>query len=339
MFEKKGYNIIIIVASIGLLYLALRGIPLSDIWATIRTADSQLVALAFVLLLGHYTLRALRWQLVVSMMGYSVPFYHLLIALLSGNLANLVVPGTGELTRCGTLQKTDGVPISYGLSSVVAERSYDLLMMAFGIGLTALVEPGLLGRLWATLNHSSLFDRFANVTTLLIIAVSLLLLVGIMVKILAKKSSTWIIIVDKAKRFGRQFIGGLTSVNQSSKLIYFILYTLVLWLVGILTYYIILLALPISRDITLGGLLTFYSFVSISGIAAPTQGGVGSFHIAAAYALSLYGLTYPQAVIVASFIHAVQMAANLLLNVLGVGALSLLIKRLANSQPVLHENQ
>lgn len=332
MLGKKQRSFLLVVVSLGLLYVALRGVPLADVWATLRTADARWVALAVALLLGHYALRALRWQLVVRIMGYSVPFLHLLVALLSGNLANLVVPGAGELTRCGTLQKTDGVPLSYGLSSVIAERSYDLLMMAVGIVLTALVERSLLARLGSAI---ALGDRLPAFLTLAAIGLGLVLLAGALFKYLARNPTFGTQFVAKVRRFGQQFWAGLVSVNRSGQLGYFVLYTVVLWVVGILTFYVILVALPLSSGITFGGLLTFYSFVSVSGIAAPTQGGVGSFHVAAAYALSLYGLSYAQAVIVASFIHAVQMAANLFLNLIGVAAVSLLLKKGAGSNAPL----
>ncbi len=327
MNRKKWGSIALLIVSLVLLYLALRGVPLTDVWATLQTADVRWVGLALTLLLGHYALRALRWQLAMGMMGYRVPFFHLLVALLSGNLANLVLAGSGELTRCGTLQKTDSIPLPFSLSSIVAERWYDLLMMAVGISLTALLERDTFWHIWATLDMDALLHRLPSGSTVVAVGLGCGLLAIVVIKILARRGVTLSAVKLKIQRLVGQFIGGLISVSRSGRLAYFIGYTVLLWVVGLLTFYIIFVALPVSRHITLGGLLTFYSFVSIIGLAAPTQGGVGSFHLAAAYALSLYGFTYNQAIIVASFIHAVQMVANLSLNVLGVMAVSILLKR------------
>lgn len=54
--------------------------------------------------------------------------------------ASLVVPRVGEVTRCGTLKKCDGVSFTKSLGTVVTERLVDSLLMLAFTGLAFLLQ-------------------------------------------------------------------------------------------------------------------------------------------------------------------------------------------------------
>ena len=73
---------------------------------------------------------------------------------------------------------------------------------------------------------------------------------------------------------------------------------------------------PVSARITPQSLpptaaLTIMAVASIGGLAVPTQGGIGTYHFFVSRALVLYGLTLPEGVVAATFMHAVGFAIRL----------------------------
>ena len=60
-------------------------------------------------------------------------------------MANLALPRMGEVTRCGSLNQTDKIPIETLIGTVIVERTLDVVMLAFSIALTAFLEYKLLG--------------------------------------------------------------------------------------------------------------------------------------------------------------------------------------------------
>ncbi|WP_405516697.1 lysylphosphatidylglycerol synthase transmembrane domain-containing protein [Spirosoma sp. KNUC1025] len=129
-----------ILLAIGLLWYVLRDIPISALAVQFRQANYGWLALFGLILVFYHLVRAARWQLTLHALGYRPSLLHTTVAMLAGMLASMIVPGAGELTRCGTLQRTDNVPITQGIGSVVAERVVDLLMLGLLVGLTFLLE-------------------------------------------------------------------------------------------------------------------------------------------------------------------------------------------------------
>ncbi len=329
--QKYIGRTVLIGVSLGLLWLVLRNVSWVGLSQAVRSARPGWVGLAVGSLLAHYILRAVRWQRMLRSMNRRVPLLHVLIALLAGSLSGLLLPGAGELMRLGTVQRTDGVPISEGLGSLVAERSFDVLMMLIGIVINAVLLVGQ-GLAWIP------SDWLMNVKNWPLWGLGLLLLAGLLLLIATLvwrnlPRLAWIQpFLVKLQHFRAGFVSGLVSTWQSGQLWPMAGLTVMIWLVGLGIYGLIFKALPASDSLPVLSWLTVNSFASISGLAVPTQGGIGSFHLSAAYALALFGVDAPTAGIIVTFFHAVQTVANLLLNGLGVLLLTLYINPLLVSK-------
>ena len=123
-----------------LLWYVMKDVPIQEIGNQFRLANYGWLSVVGVLIGLFYVLRAARWQLTLQAIGYHPSLFRATVALLAGSLASMIVPGAGELTRCGTLQRTDGVPISQGIGSVVAERIVELFMLILVLLLTITLE-------------------------------------------------------------------------------------------------------------------------------------------------------------------------------------------------------
>ena len=100
--------------------------------------------------LSHFV-RAYRWNLLLEPLGYDLKSGRTFLAVMVGYLANFIVPRMGEISRCGILQKTDNVPISTGIGSVVTERIIDVLCLLVVILITLSLEFDMLSEFFLSL--------------------------------------------------------------------------------------------------------------------------------------------------------------------------------------------
>ncbi|GAB3797926.1 lysylphosphatidylglycerol synthase transmembrane domain-containing protein [Spirosoma humi] len=275
------------------------------------------------LLIGlFYVVRAARWQLTLQAIGYQPSLVRATVALLAGSLASMIVPGAGELTRCGSLQRTDGIPISQGIGSVVAERIIDLFMLALVLLLTV------------TLEFSRAKNFFSSLTLALPntlgIVIGVLGLVGVGVAIyqllkhpVLRKHPLMASLIGIGQGFGRGFM----AIRQLPNPGLFVALTLLIQGLAWLSTYVLLLTTEDTRNLPPVAALTILAVSSLGGLAVPTQGGIGTYHFFVSRALILYGFTATQGAVTATFLHAVGFGFNLLLSSVSFLLLPILIAR------------
>ena len=112
-----------------LLYLAVQEVSIEEFVATLKKANFGWVALALFFALIGYLSRAYRWKLLIKPLNYDPPFRNVFYALMLGYTANFALPRIGEVTRCGSLRKSDQIPLDSLLGTVIIERAIDLLVL------------------------------------------------------------------------------------------------------------------------------------------------------------------------------------------------------------------
>jgi glycosyltransferase 2 family protein len=120
---------IFIGLGILLLYLSFRGKNFSEIKHYIVTANYYWVAV--MLLLGFIALfmRVYRWNILIEPAGYSPKIWNTYHAVTIGYTANYALPRIGEVVRCGTLSKTEKIPVDVLLGTVIVERVFDVICL------------------------------------------------------------------------------------------------------------------------------------------------------------------------------------------------------------------
>jgi len=117
----------------GLMGLAFRNVDTEMLWKDMaRAHPAGLVASA---VLGYLAVvsRGLRWALLLEPLGHTSRAAHRIHAVAFAYFANLFVPRSGELARCGALHATDGIPLDRLVGTVLAERAVDLaFLLLFG---------------------------------------------------------------------------------------------------------------------------------------------------------------------------------------------------------------
>lgn len=297
---------------LGLLWYVLKDISLIDLYGQLAQVDGSWLLLFAVGLMLYHVMRAWRWQLTLQALHYSPSLVRVTIASLAGMLASSVVPGAGELTRCTTLKRTDGVPISTSVGLVVAERLVDLLMLVVLCGLTALLEAERVGPYLLDLLHSLRLPATVSADKWLLL-LGLGLIGGALFYWLWRKSTAW----QRTLAGLRQgVLEGLSGIYRLRQPVLFVALTLLSNLQQCICTYILLQSLPSTASLPPTASLSVLTLSSLGGLAVPTQGGLGTFHFLVSRALVLYGLPVAQGVVVATFMHAVSFGISLLFSLI-----------------------
>jgi len=301
------YIISLLVAG-ALLWYVFKDFDLSTFVAKLREVDYRWVALAILIFIVSHTLRAFRWNTMLHPLGYRhLTTFRTLLAVMVGYFANLIIPRMGEVSRCGILKKTDNIPITTSLGTVVAERVVDLICLFFALVLLLVFEFELLNEFI----FSFLGDKFtalqenAGVLYILVgLGAAFLLLVFFLrkqIKRAVQHHTLW----HKLRNLSKELLKGITSIGRIENKAGFWLSTLFMWVGYYMMSYVVFFALPETSALGLGAGLAVLVMGSL-GMAAPVQGGFGTFHALVSGVLLLYGVAEQEGVLFATLIHSMQ---------------------------------
>ncbi len=276
--------------SVGLLLWALRGVSLADILDHVRAAKPGPLVLAVVLATLTFPLRLIRWRLLLRReTGQPYPAAPLWHAVALGFMANNVLPlRAGELVRCYAAARLAGSRFSSAFSSVAVERIFDGLTIV-GLLTLALLSPDLPETV--VVGNVSV-ARLARVGGL-IGAVSLL--VAILVLSAPLSAERMFQRLVPSPRLANRLVSliegirhGLSVLGDPGRLVLVVGWSLALWLVNALAFYVGFASfdIPVSYSgaLLLQGLL-------VLGISIPsTPGFFGPFEAVIVAVLALYGV-------------------------------------------------
>ena len=312
---RNRLNLLLFFAlALVLLYFAFRGVDREVLLSGFRSANYAWVAVSLVFGVASHVVRALRWRILIETLGHKPSLANTFGALAIGYTANLVFPRLGEVTRCGSLRKTDKIPFESLLGTVLVERAFDVLMMLILVVVVFFLRIDFFGEF---IYSQALLPMWQKMSSILINSPLYILL--------AISVVTALVILIKRKSFGHNFhqklvslwwglIDGLKSVFRMKRRLAFLGYTLLLWAF----YWLMTWVLVFSTDATssLTAIDGFFLLVVGSfGMAAPVQGGFGAFHVITAMALGIYNISWEDGLVFAVISHESQ---TLLIVVLGL---------------------
>jgi len=262
------------------------------IFDSFRNANYGMVGLAMVLGVGSFWIRAKRWQMQMQPMNYFPKTRNVLMAVMSGYLANLAFPRLGEVVRCGLLDKHEKIPTAKSMGTVITERVLDLLCFFILLLVALAVEFERLSE-FAMANFTGLYERISNpdfVRTLIIASVSGVSIISFFLFFLRKKIKHTRI-YRRIKILVLFFWEGLVSLKNMKRRGLFITYTLALWICYFLMAYVVFFALTESSHLPISAGLACLVFGTIGIIVTP--GGIGLYPVIIANTLILYGISEP----------------------------------------------
>jgi uncharacterized protein (TIRG00374 family) len=260
-------------------------------------------------LLSHWA-RGYRSRMLLKPLGYNVGWFTSFLAVMVGYLANLVLPRAGEVARCGTLQKMEGVPAQITFGTVLTERIIDVIIL-FSLVLLVLVLEfnrisnilfGAIGGLWKSIPADKIYLVMGVLGTFLLVgAVGIYLL----------RNKIRVFFQSKVGAFLKGIWEGILSIRKLENKWSFVAFTLLIWVLYYLMAYVLFFATPETAVLTPVQGLAILVMGGI-GMAMPVQGGVGAYNILVGKTLESYNIAKnaEQNVILSStistFMHIVQ---------------------------------
>jgi len=313
--RKSLRTLVIIVLSVGLLALFLRGAHLDVVWAEIKQADVWLVALSGGITILTMVLRALRWQYLLAPIGHT-HFSPAFRATTIGFAASAVLPArAGEVIRPYLLARQEGLSATATFATIIIERVLDAVTCVFLLAsFVLLFDPGMERadrRLYWLL-------EIGGVT----VGVLALLALGAMfVAARAPQAAgRWAYklehllpgkLTHKLAAVLLKFAEGLAVVRTPRRLAMALALSLPLWLSIGWGIWAATAAFGINLPFTGSFLLIALLVV---GVSVPTPGGVGGFEAAVQIGLtSFYGVPNDRAVGAALVLHAVSLLPTVVL--------------------------
>ena len=304
-----------LAVSVAALALAMLGIDLRRVGATLAQAEYVYLVPATVGMLAYLAARAVRWRLLL---GPQVPLSRAFWVTCVGYLVSNVLPfRLGDPARAVVVGRGGQVSTAAALSTVVVERVLDMLMV---VALLAGVAPFVSGA-----GSAVGVGLVAGGAALVALAVLLVLALrpdwG---QWAVRRLLGWLPRLD-GERWARALDGlfeGLAPLRSGRRGLALLAWSVVTWACVVAFYWAILRAfLPQPPPAA----APFLVCVVGLGMAVPSSpGAVGVFHAVARYGLTVpFGVPTDQAVTVAFALHAFQYILGSMLGLAGLARESL----------------
>lgn len=309
---------LILVGTLGLVALFLNNANLSEVWSGLRSADPWPLAAALCTTALTYITRAWRWQVMLSPVGHArfpVAFRTTVI----GFSANALLPArVGEVLRPLLLARREGLNATSCFATIVLERVLDLVTVLALLGVFVLTSDASVTsadpRLFRAVQSAGLLALLASLAGLGLFFV----LAGHPERLgtITARLTSWLPARFAAPlaRLATTFAEGLSIMRRPQTLAWAALLSVPLWLSISAGIWLVSRAFHITMPMT--GTFLVVAFLTV-GVAAPTPGAVGGFHVAyRAGASGFFGASNEAAVGAAIILHAISFVPVALLGLL-----------------------
>ena len=139
MLKALKYFFFFLISCI-LMYFAFKNQDLSEIVGKMSSINIKWIFISFLFGALAIISRGLRWVILIDALGYKVSKKNSIHTVAIGYLTNILIPRAGEITRCTSLQKAEGVPFSKLFGTLILERLIDLIILIFLVFTTFLYK-------------------------------------------------------------------------------------------------------------------------------------------------------------------------------------------------------
>ena len=298
-----------------LLALAMKNQNPRELLQSLANLEMIWIYLSIVLGALAIVLRGVRWIHMIGPLGHNCKISNSINAVAIGYLTNLAVPRAGEISRCTVLNKKENIPVDKLFGTIIAERAIDLLALISLLMLMFIINLEKIN-----IFFDSVFSKAQTlpINLILIFVLSLLAISSIFFLYIKKNQSLTIVI--KIKDFFKGIKEGFISVKKIKNKTTFWIHTTLIWGLYAFMTYICFFAISETNSLSfIDGI--YIMVVGGIGMIVPTQGGIGSYHLATKLGLMSLGIGADSALIFAFAVHTAQ---TLMALVFGAISLALL---------------
>lgn len=275
-----------LVIGVGLMYFLYKNVDLDAMMDTLKTDVNYwwFIPIAIVSIFSH-VFRALRWRLQLKAIDVKPSFSAVLNSIFGTYAVNLAFPRLGEVWRCGYIANRQKASVTQVMGSMVADRLTDTVTVLALTFVTFLLAQGAFSKFFDA--YPQMKENFMSVasdariwfgTTIIIIALGWLLVMKTENKI-----------IKKIQLMARNLWNGFAAISRMEGKWWFLLLTILIWGCYFLQLYLATKAFTFTNGLSVLAVLVMFVLSSI-GMGVPTNGGLGAWHVAIIFGLSLYGV-------------------------------------------------
>lgn len=279
---KKAFSVLFpILLGIFLIYYTYTSFTdeqLEKMKSYILMAKYEYILISMVLALGTYIIRAYRWRYTIEHLGHHSSFLVNFYAVCIGYFVNMSVPRSGEISRALVLKNYRDVPLDKAIGTIIAERIIDSLFLFAFIAAALFFQYDTL--------ESFLLKHIPLKKLIILLLVTFILAITAVLIFLYSKVKLILWIKEKLKGFTE----GIVSVFKMKNRWLFLFYTILIWALYFLMFYITIFALDATSSISFGVVTTAFVVGSLAIVFSNSGFGVYPFLIASI--LSLYQIPF-----------------------------------------------
>jgi len=302
---KRWYFWVGLLISGIFLYLGLRGLHLTQVWDTIRSANFLFLLPAVLVYFIAVLARTWRWHFLLRPIQ-KIPVRLLFPVITIGYMGNNIYPArAGELVRAFILKRKRDVPVSSTLATIIIERLFDGVVMLsfifFNLGeLAKLAAPsGFVGSirslaLWGTIAFFGFLILFLLTAIFTSEAERIF---GSVIRIILPQR--W---RDPIIHIFSRFTTGLKSLRSLNDVIMVLLTSFMIWLLETMVYWLVSLSFAI--EIGVFPLMLMNGILNLLTTLPSAPGYIGTFDAPGIALLRAYGYSATLAAGFTLLLHA-----------------------------------
>ena len=236
------------------------------------------LALSVALGILSHASRAWRWKYPLEALGYAPRFWNSFFTVMIGYFANLGIPRSGEVLRCGVMAKYENMSFNKLVGTVIAERVADFILLITSICVALLLQADLI---MDTLALGK--NKFTPMKMMILGGAIVIFILGLMI---IRKSEN--AIIQKIRGFIEGILEGIKTIFTMKKKWAFIGHTVFIWVMYFMMFQVTFYALPELTAVPFSGIFTAFVVGGLS--IALTNGGIGAYPLGISVVLALYDL-------------------------------------------------
>jgi len=301
------YILFISVSSV-LMYFAFKDQNLAEIISKLKDIEYGWLLLSMGFGAIAIISRGVRWIYLIKALGYNSSIKNAVNSVAVGYLTNILIPRAGEISRCTSLQQVEKIPFNKLFGTIILERVIDFAILIALILISFLYKYQEINSFFKEVLGSSNESLLTNPILIFLIIFSLILY---LLRNQIKKLKYY----EKIKSLVSGVKEGFISLKNLDHKTPFIMHTILIWLMYLLMTYVCFFAIVETENLNIFDGV-YILVIGGLGMVVPSQGGIGSYHLAVKIGLVGIGIAAQPALLFAFAVHTAQTLMTIIFGII-----------------------
>ena len=307
MQKTIKYVLFILVSSV-LMYFAFKDQNLAEIVSKLKNIEYSWLLLSMGFGAIAIISRGVRWIYLIKALGYNSSIKNAVNSVAVGYLTNILIPRAGEISRCTSLQQVEKIPFNKLFGTIILERVIDFVILITLILISFLYKYQEINSFFSEILGSSNEGSLTNPILVFLIIFSLILY---LLRNQIKKLKYY----EKIKSLVSGVKEGFISLKNLDHKTPFIMHTFLIWLMYLLMTYVCFFAIVETENLNIFDGV-YILVIGGLGMVVPSQGGIGSYHLAVKIGLVGIGIAAQPALLFAFAVHTAQTLMTIIFGII-----------------------